>query len=77
MMGVFILLNTIRTRAGETAILEELGVEGKHTPDEYPMRLHLTFKSGDKRYSWLDSIVAIANSARNGTKVIYDAYQVL
>jgi hypothetical protein len=41
------------------------------------MRLNLTFESGDERYRWLNRIVAIASSAMNGERVIYDAYQVL
>lgn len=75
--GVCIFLKTTGTRIGKKAILEELGEEDKHTPDEYRMRLHLTFESGDPRYSWLNSIAEIASSARNGTRVIYDAYLVL
>ena len=64
-------------RTGKKAILEGLGEEDKHTPDEYRMRLHLTFESSDKRYNWLNSIVATAGSARNGTRVTYNVYQVL
>jgi hypothetical protein len=75
--GVCIFLKTMGTRTGKKAILEELGEEDKHRPDEYRMRLHLTFESGDLRYSWLNSVVAIASSARNGMRVIYDAYQVM
>jgi hypothetical protein len=46
-------------------------------PNEYKMRLHLTFECGDERYSWLNAVVGIASSARNGSRMIYDAYQVL
>jgi hypothetical protein len=41
------------------------------------MRLHLTFETGDERYSWLNSAVFIASSGRVGDMVVYDAYQVL
>jgi hypothetical protein len=58
-------------------VLEELGEEDRRSLDEYRMRLNLTFESGDERYSWLNGAVAIASSARNGDRVIYDAYQVL
>lgn len=75
--GVCIFLNTTGTRTGRKAVLEGLGEEGKHTPSEYRMRLHLTFETGDERYRWLNSVVAIASSARDGKRVIYDAYQVL
>lgn len=74
--GVCIFLKATRRRTGKQAVLEGLGEEYKHTPDEYRMRMHLTFESGDKKYSWLNSIVAIASSARNRTRVIYDAYHV-
>jgi hypothetical protein len=60
-------------RTGEKVILKELGEEDKHTPDEYRIWLHLTFKSSDSRYRWLNSIVAIASSARNETRFIYNA----
>lgn len=75
--GVCIFLKTTGTRTGPRKVLESLGEEDKHQPNEYRMRLHLTFESGDERYKWLNSIVAIASSARNGDRVIYDAYQVL
>ena len=75
--GVCIFLKTTGTRTGKKAVLEGLGEEGKHAPDKYRMRLHMTFESGDERYRWLNSIIAIASSARDGRRVIYDAYQVL
>lgn len=74
---VCIFLKTTGTRTGKKVVLEGLGEEDKHGPDEYRMRLHLTFETGDERYRWLNSVVAIASSARNGNRVIYDAYQVL
>lgn len=74
---VCIFLKTTGTRTGKKEILEELGEEDKRAPDEYRMRLHLTFESGDERYRWLNGVVAIASSARNAARVIYDAYQVL
>ncbi|KAH6682838.1 hypothetical protein B0J14DRAFT_467622 [Halenospora varia] len=75
--GVCIFLTTTGTQTRKKATLEELGDEDKHTPYEYRMRLYLTLESGDKRYPWLNNIVAIASSARNGSRVIYAAYQVL
>ena len=75
--GVCIFLKTTGTRTGQKSVLEELGDQDKHNPNKYRMRLNLMFESGDERYSWLNSVVAIASSARNGERVIYDAYQVL
>ncbi|CZR52565.1 uncharacterized protein PAC_02442 [Phialocephala subalpina] len=75
--GICIFLKTTGTRTGKKSILEGLGEEDKHAPDEYRMRLHLTFETGSERYRWLNSVVAVASSARNGDRVIYDAYQVL
>lgn len=65
-----------RTRTGKKEILEKLG-EGKIGPDQFRMRLNLTFETGDERYTWLNSAVFIASSGRVGDMVIYDAYQVL
>jgi len=75
--GVCIFLRTTGTRTGKKEVLEGLGEEDKHGPDEYRMRLHMTFECGDPRYSWLNTVVGIASSARNGERVIYDAYQIL
>ncbi len=75
--GVCIFLRTTGTRTGSKEVLEGLGEEDKHMPTEYRMRLHVTFECGDKRYSWLNQVVGIASSARNGNRVIYDAYEVL
>lgn len=74
---VCIFLKTTGTRTGKKSVLEELGEEDKHGPEEFKMRLNLTFECGDERYSWLNRAVAIASSGRNGTRVIYDAYEVL
>ncbi|TVY31246.1 UPF0311 protein [Lachnellula occidentalis] len=75
--GVCIFLKTTGTRTGKKSVLEGLGEEDRHSPDEYRMRLSLAFESGDVRYEWLNRVVGIASSARNGDRVIYDAYQVL
>jgi hypothetical protein len=75
--GVCIFLRTTGTRTGKKTVLEGLGEEDKHGPEEYRMRLHMTFECGDGRYRWLNAVVGIASSARNGERVIYDAYQVL
>ena len=70
-------MKTTGTRTGSKKVLEGLGEEDKHAPDEYRMRLNMTFESGGERYRWLNRVVGIASSARNGNRVIYDAYQVL
>jgi hypothetical protein len=70
-------LKTMGTRTGKKAIPDGLGEKDKHPPGEYRIRLHLTFESGDEKYSWLNSIVATASYARNGTTIVYNAYQVL
>lgn len=67
---------SLRTRTGKKEILEKLG-EGNIGPDQFRMRLNLTFETGDPRYTWLNSAVFIASSGRVGDMVIYDAYQVL
>ncbi|KAG9970737.1 hypothetical protein KCU78_g23730, partial [Aureobasidium melanogenum] len=74
--GAVIFLRTTGTRTGKKEILEKLG-EGKIGPDQFRMRLNLTFETGDERYTWLNSAVFIASSGRVGDMVIYDAYQVL
>ena len=73
--GAVIYLQTTGTRTGAKNVLEKLG-EGKLGPEKYRMRLHLTFETGDQRYSWLNHGVFIASAARAGDQVIYDAYQI-
>lgn len=51
--GAVIYLRTTGSRTGKKDVLEKLG-EGTREPDEYCMRLHLTFECGDERYSWLN-----------------------
>lgn len=73
--GAVLYLRTTGTRTGAREVLEKLG-EGRIGPEKYRMRLHLTFETGDPRYSWLNQGVFIASSARVGTQVVYDAYQI-
>ena len=75
--GVCVYLQTTGTRTGQKSVLERLGEEGKHKPTEYRMRLSLKFECGDEKYSWLNQVVGVASSGRDGSRVIYDAYQVL
>lgn len=72
--GAVIYLQTTGTRTGKKEVLEKLG-EGKLGAEEYKMRLHCTFETGDERYEWLNSGVFVASSGRAGDQVIYDAYQ--
>jgi hypothetical protein len=79
--GAVVYLQTTGTRTGERSVLEELGDSTKAKEAmknrSFRMRLHLTFETGDERYSWLNSGVFIASSGRVGDQVIYDAYQIL
>ncbi|KAG4029276.1 hypothetical protein MFRU_016g00340 [Monilinia fructicola] len=73
-----IYLRTTGVRTGPREILEALGEEDKHGANEYKMRLNMTFECDDGgKYGWLNRVVGIASSGRNGTRVIYDAYEVL
>lgn len=74
--GAVIYLQTTGTRTGKKAVLEKLG-EGELGAEEYRMRLHLTFETGDERYRWLNQGVFVASSGRVGERVVYDAYQLL
>ncbi len=58
-------LRTTGTRTGKRDVLEALG-EGKIGPDQFRMRLNLTFETGDERYSWLNQGVFVASSGRVG-----------
>lgn len=69
-------MQTTGTRTGKKAVLEKLG-EGELGAEEYRMRLHLTFETGDERYRWLNQGVFVASSGRVGERVVYDAYQLL
>lgn len=73
-----IYLRTTGVRTGPRDVLEALGEEDKHTAHDYKMRLNLTFECDDAgKYGWLNRVVGIASSGRNGGRVIYDAFEVL
>ncbi|APA12254.1 predicted protein [Sclerotinia sclerotiorum 1980 UF-70] len=73
-----IYLRTTGVRTGRREILEALGEEDKHSANEYKMRLNLTFECDDAgKYGWLNRVVGVASSGRNGGRVIYDAFEVL
>ncbi|KAF7882505.1 uncharacterized protein EAF02_005868 [Botrytis sinoallii] len=73
-----IYLRTTGVRTGPRDVLEALGEEDKHTAHDYKMRLNLTFECDDAgKYGWLNRVVGIASSGRNGGRVIYDAFGVL
>ena len=61
--GAVTYLQTTGTRTGKREVLESLNKK-ERDPTEYRMRLHLTFETGDERYSWLNQTVAIASSGR-------------
>lgn len=63
--GAVLYLRTTGTRTGKREVLEALG-EGKIGPDQFRMRLNLTFETGDERYSWLNQGVFVASSGRVG-----------
>ena len=65
--GAVIYLRTTGTRTGRREVLEALG-EGKIGPDQFRMRLNLTFETGDARYSWLNDGVFVASSGRVGSQ---------
>lgn len=69
-----VFLKTMGTRSRKKSVLEGLGDEDKHAPDEYRMRLRLTFASADEIYRGLNNLIAIASSARNRARGSYDAY---
>nr|OQO29573.1 hypothetical protein B0A51_03654 [Rachicladosporium sp. CCFEE 5018] len=64
--GATIYLQTTGTRTGPNI-----------KPTQFKMRLNLTMKTGDERYSWINDGVFLASSGRVGSQVIYDAYEVL
>ncbi|KAJ8059732.1 hypothetical protein OCU04_011376 [Sclerotinia nivalis] len=73
-----IYLRTTGVRTGPREILEGLGEEDKHAANEYKMRLNMTFECDDGgKYGWLNRVVGVASSGRNGGRVIYDAFEVL
>lgn len=75
--GVCIYLQTTGTRTGDLAVLEKLGDDETVSPDSFKMRLHLTMETGDERYSWVNSGVFVASAGRTGSRVVYDAYELL
>ncbi|KAK3064200.1 hypothetical protein LTS18_009313 [Coniosporium uncinatum] len=75
--GAVIYLQTTGVRTGRKEVLEKLGEDEGIGADEFRMRLHCTMETGDERYRWVNEGVFVASSGRSGSRVIYDAYELL
>jgi len=75
--GAVIYLQTTGVRTGRKEVLEKLGEDEGIGADEFKMRLHCTMETGDERYRWVNDRVFVASSGRSGSRVIYDAYELL
>jgi hypothetical protein len=71
-----IFLSTRGFRDGPRQVLAALAAGDTVDPATYYFRITLTFETGDERYRWLNTVVAIGSALRTPTTVVYDAYLV-
>ena len=64
-------------RHGPPAILAALARGEEVDPASYYMRTTPIFETGDRRYRWLNDLVAIGSGSRRPDAVVLDFYQVL
>lgn len=66
---------SLRTEDGADIYVTYYGV-GTTTDDVMTIRTSPRFETGDERYSWLNSVMAVALGKRTETGVEYDVYQI-
>ena len=75
--GALIYVQNRGLRHGPPAILAALARGEEVDPASYYMRTTPIFETGDRRYRWLNDLVAIGSGIRRPDAVVLDFYQVL
>ena len=72
-----ILLTYQGLRYGPPEIMARLTAGDPVDPAEYYLRTTLYFETSDKRYSWLNKLVAVATGYRPPTGPIYEVFELV
>lgn len=72
-----ILMSYRGIRTGPPEVLARLAGGERVDPSEYYFRIVPSFETGDERYAWLNSIVAVGTGDRVPEGPVYTIYEVL
>lgn len=75
--GALIYVQNRGLRHGPPAVLAALARGEEVDPASYYMRTTPIFETGDRRYRWLNDLVAVGSGIRRADAVVLDFYQVL
>ncbi|WP_137389820.1 DUF3237 domain-containing protein [Rhodoligotrophos defluvii] len=75
--GALIYMQYIGRRHGPAEVMARLARGENVDPSEYYFRTALTFETGDRRYAWLNGVVAVATGNRPPQGPTYKVYRLL
>ncbi|MGF7161675.1 hypothetical protein FHS85_003316 [Rhodoligotrophos appendicifer] len=75
--GAYIYIEYFGRRHGPPDVLAKLAAGEPVDPSSYYFRVAFTFETGDPRYDWMNSIIAVAKGARPPQGPVYRVFQIL
>jgi len=73
---VLIYMSYQGLRVGDQSVLDRLAAGDNVQPSEYYMRTTCRFETGQGKYDWLNSLLAIGTGQRFPDRVVYDIHQI-
>ncbi len=74
--GALVYVKNIGVRHGPPEVLAAIARGDEVDPAKYYFRAVPTFETGDKRYDWLNRLIAVCSGVRTRTAVLLDFYSV-
>lgn len=74
--GALVYVKNIGVRHGPPEVLAAIARGEEVDPAKYYFRAVPTFETGDKRYDWLNRLIAVCSGVRTRTAVLLDFYSV-
>jgi hypothetical protein len=74
--GALVYVKNIGVRHGPPEVLAAIARGDEVDPSKYYFRAVPTFETGDKRYDWLNRLIAVCSGVRTRTAVLLDFYSV-
>lgn len=72
-----ILVRYAGLRHGPPQVMERIAAGDEVDPDEYYLRIALTFETGSEKYDWLNRTLAVGVGRRMPDHAAYDVFAVL
>jgi hypothetical protein len=74
--GALIYMRNLGFRHGPPEVLAAIARGEQVDPAQYYFRTTPTFETGDKKYGWLNRIIAVCSAVRLHEEVLLDCYEV-